>query len=137
MGIAVVLAASISFIMKFFIVASLLALATVDPVMGGPHRKVLVYNAPAYVPTFHSLHNREAEAEAEADPQVFYNTYGYFPQGYTPYNTYIIILYLPLPCICTILPIFCTGSNLQLPFLANKDYHTLWEKKKKKKKKKS
>merc|ERR1711953_613786 len=43
----------------------------------------MVYNAPAYVPTFHSLHKREAEAEAEADPQVFYNTYGYYPQGYT------------------------------------------------------
>merc|ERR1712004_146472 len=27
-----------------------------------------------------------AEAEAEADPQVFYNTYGYWPQGYAaPY----------------------------------------------------
>merc|ERR1711997_220826 len=64
-----------------------------------------------------------------------------------PINLFAIILYLPLPCICTILPIFCTGSNLQLPFLANKDYHitllrkkkyqiSLWGKKKKKKKKK-
>ena len=44
-----------------------------------------------------------------------------------PINLFAIILYLPLPCICTILPIFCTGSNLQLPFLANKDYHTLWQ----------
>merc|ERR1711988_607541 len=42
----------------------------------------------AYVPTFHSLHKREAEAEAEADPQVFYNTYGYYPQGYTPVYTH-------------------------------------------------
>jgi len=48
----------------------------------------MVYNAPAYVPTFHSLHKREAEAEAEADPQVFYNTYGYYPQGYTAPVTY-------------------------------------------------
>jgi len=48
----------------------------------------MVYNAPAYVPTFHSLHKREAEAEAEADPQVFYNTYGYYPQGYTPVYTH-------------------------------------------------
>merc|ERR1719225_826069 len=55
----------------------------------------MVYNAPAYVPTFHTLHKRdvksvrrEAEAEAEADPQVFYNTYGYYPQGYTAPVTY-------------------------------------------------
>merc|ERR1712012_751572 len=107
--------------MKFFIVASLLALAAAEPVMDTPsvqaakvahhaavvhdtavhmqakanaamykahvphvythHQTPYVYNynpvvykAPAYVPTFHSLHKREAEAEAEAeaDPQVFY-----------------------------------------------------------------
>merc|ERR1711953_1250650 len=40
-----------------------------------------------YAPqVYHTLHKREAEAEADADPQVFYNTYGYWPQGYTaPY----------------------------------------------------
>merc|ERR1712227_699808 len=53
------------------------------PVAYTTHHQSMVYNAPAYVPTFHSLHKREAEAEAEADPQVFYNTYGYYPQGYT------------------------------------------------------
>merc|ERR1711862_738413 len=55
-----------------------------NPVAYTTHHQSMVYNAPAYVPTFHSLHKREAEAEAEADPQVFYNTYGYYPQGYTP-----------------------------------------------------
>merc|ERR1712241_1374947 len=59
-----------------------------SPVTYTPHHQNMVYNAPAYVPTFHSLHKREAEAEAEADPQVFYNTYGYYPQGYTAPVTY-------------------------------------------------
>merc|ERR1712122_285383 len=44
---------SIRIIMKFFILASLLALAA-----------------------------------AEADPQVFYNTYGYYPSWYTGYTGY-------------------------------------------------
>merc|ERR1719384_2742442 len=43
----------------------------VAPVTYTTHHQSMVYNAPAYVPTFHSLHKREAEAEAEADPQVF------------------------------------------------------------------
>merc|ERR1711983_576414 len=60
----------------------------VAPVTYTTHHQSMVYNAPAYVPTFHSLHKREAEAEAEADPQVFYNTYGYYPQGYTPVYTH-------------------------------------------------
>merc|ERR1711983_280059 len=59
-----------------------------NPVAYTTHHQSMVYNAPAYVPTFHSLHKREAEAEAEADPQVFYNTYGYYPQGYTAPVTY-------------------------------------------------
>jgi len=59
-----------------------------NPVAYTTHHQSMVYNAPAYVPTFHSLHKREAEAEAEADPQVFYNTYGYYPQGYTPVYTH-------------------------------------------------
>merc|ERR1712020_701065 len=59
-----------------------------NPLAYTTHHQSMVYNAPAYVPTFHSLHKREAEAEAEADPQVFYNTYGYYPQGYTPVYTH-------------------------------------------------
>merc|ERR1712020_172513 len=59
-----------------------------NPVAYTTRHQSMVYNAPAYVPTFHSLHKREAEAEAEADPQVFYNTYGYYPQGYTPVYTH-------------------------------------------------
>merc|ERR1712045_328400 len=59
-----------------------------NPVAYTTHHQSMVYNAPAYVPAFHSLHKREAEAEAEADPQVFYNTYGYYPQGYTAPVTY-------------------------------------------------
>jgi len=49
-----------------------------------PYHHAYPYAPQAYqVPR---LHKREAEAEAEADPQVFYNTYGYYPQGYTaPY----------------------------------------------------
>merc|ERR550532_3118150 len=49
-----------------------------------PYHQAYPYAPQAYqVPR---LHKREAEAEAEADPQVFYNTYGYYPQGYTaPY----------------------------------------------------
>merc|ERR1711884_978265 len=33
------------------------------PVTYTTHHQSMVYNAPAYVPTFHSLHKREAEAE--------------------------------------------------------------------------
>ena len=55
-----------------------------------------VYNhAYPYATQHHTLHKRgvksvrrEAEAEAEADPQVFYNTYGYYPHGYTALNDY-------------------------------------------------
>merc|ERR1711862_879851 len=58
-----------------------------NPVAYTTHHQSMVYNAPAYVPTFHSLHKREAEAEAEADPQVFY-TYGLssriHPRIYSP-----------------------------------------------------
>ena len=37
----------------------------------------------------HKVYKREAEAEPEADAeaQVFYNTYGYWPTGYTGYKT--------------------------------------------------
>merc|ERR1711953_448048 len=55
-----------------------------------------VYNhAYPYATQHHTLHKRdvksvrrEAEAEAEADPQVFYNIYGYYPHGYTALNDY-------------------------------------------------
>ena len=35
----------------------------------------------------HKVYKREAEAEADADAQVFYNTYGYWPTGYTGLKT--------------------------------------------------
>merc|ERR1712062_712140 len=59
------------------------------PVAYTTHHQSMVYNhAYPYAPQYHTLHKREAEAEAEADPQVFYNTYGYYPQGYTAPVTY-------------------------------------------------
>merc|ERR1712038_1386994 len=43
----------------------------------------VTYGLPLTYGLHHGLVKREAEAEPEADPQVFYNTYGYYPTGYT------------------------------------------------------
>merc|ERR1711944_349549 len=98
---------SIRIIMKFFILASLLALAAAE----ADHQ--VFYNTYGYYPSlytgytgytqpwtysqsnravyggyYHHLAKRDAEAEAEADPYVFYQTHGYYPSWYTCYAAY-------------------------------------------------
>merc|ERR1712227_475522 len=101
---------SIRIIMKFVILASLLALAAAE---ADPQ---VFYNTYGYYPSlytgytgytgytqpwtysqsnravyggyYHHLAKRDAEAEAEADPYVFYQTHGYYPSWYTGYAAY-------------------------------------------------
>merc|ERR1712018_755320 len=102
---------SIRIIMKFFILASLLALAAAeaDPQVfyntygyypswytgytgytgyTQPWTYSQSYQYPAVYSGYHHLAKRDAEAEAEADPYVFYQTHGYYPSWYTGYAAY-------------------------------------------------
>merc|ERR1712122_117401 len=104
---------SIRIIMKFFILASLLALAAAeaDPqvfyntygyypswytgytgytgyTQPWTYRQSMVYQYPTVYGAYHHLAKRDAEAEAEADPYVFYQTHGYYPSWYTGYAGY-------------------------------------------------
>merc|ERR1712227_931597 len=102
---------SIRIIMKFFILASLLALAAAeaDPQVfyntygyypswytgytgytgyTQPWTYSQAYQYPAVYSGYHHLAKRDAEAEAEADPYVFYQTHGYYPSWYTGYAAY-------------------------------------------------
>merc|ERR1712026_458141 len=99
---------SIRIIMKFFILASLLALAAAE---ADPQ---VFYNTYGYYPSLYTgytgytgytqpwtcsqsnravyggyyHHLAKRDAEAEADPYVFYQTHGYYPSWYTGYAAY-------------------------------------------------
>merc|ERR1712227_25190 len=58
------------------------------PVTYTTHHQSMVYQYPTVYGGYHHLAKREAEAEAEADPYVFYQTHGYYPSWYTGYAGY-------------------------------------------------
>merc|ERR1712227_1084503 len=58
------------------------------PVTYTTHHQSMVYQYPTAYGGYHHLAKRDAEAEAEADPYVFYQTHGYYPSWYTGYAGY-------------------------------------------------
>merc|ERR1712122_177454 len=108
MGSQLYRVSSIRIIMKFLVLASLLALAAAEADPQIPrypswytgytgytgytqpwtYRQSMVYQYPTVYGGYHHLAKRDAEAEAEADPYVFYQTHGYYPSWYTGYAGY-------------------------------------------------